>query len=86
MATIMEGQIWNLSEAAAQRMSESGLIVRCSSKHCNTEAVEEPIYHIDAFHAPDWFGVSNLRQAIKSAEAHVEPSEDLPEGTVIVNE
>lgn len=76
MATIMEGSIWNLTEAAADRMAANGLIVRCVSMHCNAETVEEPIYHIDTFHAPDWFGVGSLAEAIKAAEAHVEASEE----------
>lgn len=71
MATIMEGTTWTLTEAAAERMFESGLIVKCSSQHCNKEAVDGTIYHIDDFHAPAWFGVHSLEQAIRSAEEHV---------------
>lgn len=72
MATIMEEVMWTLTEAAADRMVENGLLVKCEGKH--TEDVLErdrPIYH-RACDAPSWFGFSTMDQAIRSAEAHVE--------------
>jgi len=71
MATIMEGALWTLTEAAAERMVENGLLTKCQGKH--TEEVLEadlPIYH-RACDAPNWFGFGNMDQAIRAAEAHV---------------
>ena len=71
MATIMEGALWTLTEAAAERMVENGLLTKCTGKH--TEEVSEadlPIYH-RACDAPSWFGFANIDQAIRSAEEHV---------------
>ena len=80
MATIMEGALWTLTEAAAERMVENGLIVQCDEEdHPHTLDVDKPIYHI-AEDAPGWFGMGTLNQAIISAEAHVTPEEaDAPE-------
>lgn len=78
MATILEGALWTLTEAAAERMVENGLLVPCKSIHINDHHAEDfdaPIYHI-AIDAPPWFGVHSLPDAIKSAEAHVEAVTD----------
>lgn len=75
MATILEGALWTLTEAAAQRMVENGLLVECSNEHfCEPmDGVEadRPFYHI-APRAPDWFGFSTIPLAIAQAQAHVE--------------
>ncbi len=81
MATIIEGAIWTLTEAAAERMVENGLITRCDGEHVvkhlvddNLEdllEVDKPIYH-RARNAPDWFGFATISGAIRSAEEHVD--------------
>lgn len=72
MATIIEGALWTLTEEAAQRMVENGLIALCTRKHTNYPDLGEadlPIYH-RACDAPDWFGIATLPGAIQSAETH----------------
>ena len=83
MATILEEGIWTLTEAAAERMVENGLIERCDQKHYaghlyygeNDEegllVIDHPVYHRSPT-APDWFGFATMHQAIISAEKHAE--------------
>lgn len=71
MATIMEGAQWTLTEAAAERMVENGLLTKCTGDHTEQVIADDlPIYH-RACDAPSWFGFSTMHQAIRAAEAHV---------------
>lgn len=71
MATILEGALWTLTEAAAERMAANGLIRKCDCDHLTTVPADQPIYH-RAFDAPSWFGFATIAGAIRAAEAHVE--------------
>lgn len=79
MATIMEDALWTLTEAAAERMVENGLLTKCEGKHtAEVLEVDRPIYHV-ACDAPNWFGFSTMDQAIRSAEAHVSLEAEIKE-------
>jgi hypothetical protein len=71
MATILEEAAWTITEAAAERMAENGLLKKCEHEY-HTQAVmtaDLPVYH-RSDDAPSWFGFSTMDQAIRSAEAH----------------
>lgn len=74
MATLLEGAMWTLSEAAAERMVENGLIAACQGNHSGLVPVDRPIYH-RACDAPNWFGFATIAGAIRSAEEHVKESD-----------
>lgn len=78
MATILEGALWTLTEAAAERMVQNGLLVKClrpqehaCTPHDATEA-DKPFYHISLETQASWLGMSTLPKAIEAAEAAVE--------------
>lgn len=71
MATILEDAAWTLTDAAAERMVENGLIIECPLHHTMILESDKPIYHI-APCAPRWFGAGSIRVAITAAESHVE--------------
>ena len=83
MATIIEGGVWKLSEAAAERMVENGLITKCphpAEWHIHEDEIEDPVYH-RALRAPDWLGFATMGGAVRTAEEHVEVKDE--EGSVV---
>lgn len=80
MATILEGALWTLTEAAAERMVENGILVRCEDEHSCAPTdgleVDKPYYHISQETSASWVGMSTLPAAIAAAEKHVEEAKD----------
>jgi hypothetical protein len=70
MATIIEGARWTLTNSAAERMVEKGLITKCDNDHIDVIEADLPIYH-RYLKAPDWFGFTTVHGAIITAEKEV---------------
>jgi len=63
MATIIEHSLWTITDEAAEKMCEDGLITLCSAEHLGALEIDKLIYH-RAAKAPDWFGLSTLSVTI----------------------
>lgn len=72
MATIIECDLWSVSEEVANHMVETGLLIKCeSNNHYGLAESDLPIYHRSPF-APTWFGTATMAGAIAGAERAVE--------------
>jgi len=75
MATIIEGALWTLTEAAAKHLVEEGIIYRCEHEHTDDVLLkaDEQIYHLRHDLSSE-VGYSNLHIYISDAEKAVEHS------------
>lgn len=70
MAMVIEDARFPISDEAAERMVENGLLVKCGKEHTCAIEGNQAVYHI-AEDAPVWFGYATLAGAIRSAEEYV---------------
>lgn len=71
MATIIEGGLWTLSDAAAKHLEAKGLIRECTNNHPVLLAADRPFYHI-SLNSPRSVGAEVLHSLINDAEKAVD--------------